>query len=175
MKKEKQQTQETQEVLDSAVAIEVGRPSLAAGSLGASEQVPWGDGQGPIDGVSRAQVFRTDAFALVSAVRSEWVQTQVGARGGAGYDGDHSFANFAGGGGEYINMEAMLRDLNRGAGDSFFNIENGLRRILDQNPAVQISMTIRKSFSGDGRVPDALTAVYSIDGSTPIIKIFENG
>ncbi len=146
----------------------------------------WRCAEANIDGVSHAHVFHTDhlarvdcahtdAFSLGSADRSEWVQTQVGARGGAGYDGGHSFANFAGGGGEYINMEAMLRDLNRGAGDSFFNIENGLRRRLDQNPAIQISMTIRKSFSGDGLVPDAFTAVYSIDGGTPIIKIFENG
>lgn len=34
MKKEKQQTQETQEVLDTAVAIEVVRPSLAPESGG---------------------------------------------------------------------------------------------------------------------------------------------
>ncbi len=59
------------------------------------------------DHLARVDYAHTDAYALGSADRSERVQTQVGARGGAGSDRGHSFANFVGGSGEYIDLDTM--------------------------------------------------------------------
>ena len=85
----------------------------------------------------------------------EWVQTQVRAPGGSGYDGGHSFANFAGGGGEYINLDAMLGATNRGAGDSVFDLDGTWRSMLREDPSKIIPITVRKIFDYDGLVPSA--------------------
>jgi hypothetical protein len=47
------------------------------------------------------------------AVRSEHTQTKTGKEGGDGYDGGHSYGTWAGGGGEYLNITAQLREINQ--------------------------------------------------------------
>ncbi|WP_336857898.1 DNA/RNA non-specific endonuclease, partial [Sinomonas albida] len=139
----------------------------------------------PVDGASHAHVFHTDSegrtdlahtdrLALGEADRSESVQSRVGDEGGTGYDGGHLFGNDYGGGGEYANMTAMLRDLNRGAGDSFYNLENSWRTILRDDPAARIDVDIRPHYVGDSKVPDKFFIDYSVNDGDIVSKEFSN-
>lgn len=140
----------------------------------------------PVDGANHAHVFQTDAegrtvlahtdhLALGDADRSASVQSRVGHEGGDGYEGGHLFGNGYGGGGEYANTVAMLRDLNRGAGDSFFNLENHWRGLLKADPTVMIEVDIRPHYSGQSVVPDVFEVEYRIDGGPLVRKEYENG
>ncbi|RZU64141.1 DNA/RNA non-specific endonuclease [Microterricola gilva] len=141
----------------------------------------------PVDGANHAHVFQTDAegrtvlahtdqLSLGDADRSASVQSRVGHEGGDGYEGGHLFGNGYGGGGEYTNTVAMLRDLNRGAGDSFFNLENQWRALLKADPDVQIEVDIRPHYPADGgRVPSKVEVEFTINGGDPEWKVFKNG
>jgi len=139
----------------------------------------------PSDGSSQAHVFHTDAegrvdlahtdqLSLGEADRSESVQTRGGDEGGVGYDGGHLFGNGFGGGGEYSNIVAMLRDVNRGSGDSFFNLENQWRDLLKTDASTKIEVDIRPHYSGDSRVPEAIEINYSVNGGELVTKVFLN-
>jgi hypothetical protein len=139
----------------------------------------------PVDGQSHAHVFQTDSqgrtvlahtdqLALGPADRSKSVQSRVGDEGGDGYDGGHLFGNGFGGGGEYANTVAMLRDINRGAGDSFYNLENQWRSMLKAHPSAKIELDIRPHFEGDGKVPDVFEVEYRVNDGPLVRKEFEN-
>lgn len=140
----------------------------------------------PVDGANHAHVFQTDAegrtvlahtdqLSLGDADRSASVQSRVGDLGGIGYDGGHLFGNGYGGGGEYANTIAMLREINRGGGDSFFNLENGWRALLKADPAVRIEVDIRPLYVGDSVVPHKIEVEYSVNDGEFVKKVFLNG
>jgi hypothetical protein len=143
------------------------------------------DIENPTDGVSHAHVFQTDgkgrvvtahtdAYALGDADRSDSVQQRVGKLGGTGYDGGHSLANFAGGGPERINVDPMLAAVNRGSGDSFYNLEGLWRQELGVDPPPVIPVTIRKVFDDDGVVPAKFKVRYRIGNGPWNMKEFVN-
>lgn len=143
------------------------------------------DVKDPVEGVSHAHVFQTvaqgrtvlahtDQLSLGDADRSESVQSRVGDEGGDGYDGGHLFGNGYGGGGEYGNMVAMLRDLNRGAGDSFYNLENHWRSILKVDPVAKIPVTVRSRFIGGSKVPERFEVLYRVNDAPLMRKGFKN-
>lgn len=68
----------------------------------------------------------------------------------------------------------MLKEVNRGGGDSFFNLENHWRSLLESDPTVKIEIEIRPQYSGDGKVPEAIDVRYSIDGGEPVRKTYLN-
>ena len=139
----------------------------------------------PVDDRSYAHVFETDSsgrtvhahtdnLAQGNADRSESVQSRVGREGGEGYEGGHLFGNYFGGGGEDANLVAMLRDLNRGAGESFFNLENHWRQVLRDTPDASIEVSIRPRYGSDSTVPEAIEVEFSIDGGEPEWLEFRN-
>jgi hypothetical protein len=139
----------------------------------------------PIDGVSHAHLFRTDelggvdmihtdALARGNADRSAWTQSQVGALGGDGVEGAHMLANFAGGGSEYVNLAPMITALNRGSGDSYFNLEGLWRRTLTTSPDTVIPVTIWKISDGSP-VPVRFDVEYRIGDGPIVSKEFWNG
>ena len=139
----------------------------------------------PVDGASHAHVFQTDdagrtvlahtdQLALGHADRSESVQSRVGSEGGDGYDGGHLFGNDFGGGGEYANMAAMLRDVNRGAGNSFYNLENEWRSLLKGDAPARIELDIEPEYPAGSTVPDQFNVFYRVDGGTWIQRTFDN-
>jgi hypothetical protein len=103
------------------------------------------------------------------------VQTQVGARGGAGYDGGHSFANFAGGGSEYITFDARHDVTNGSAGDSFFNLEGTWRSMLKEDSSTIIPVTLRKLFGDGGIVPSRFSVEFPVDNGNFEVRTFRNG
>jgi hypothetical protein len=137
------------------------------------------------DGVSAAHVFvtddlgrtvlaHTDHLSLGEADRSPSVQGRVGAEGGAGYDGGHLFGKGYGGGGEYTNMAAMLKEINRGSGDSYFALENSWRDLLAKDPSTNIEVRIEPEYPGDSKVPDNFVVEYRIDDGEWTKKRFAN-
>ncbi|WP_318279218.1 DNA/RNA non-specific endonuclease, partial [Agrococcus baldri] len=142
------------------------------------------DVENPIPGANHEHVLTTDAegrvvqahtddLAFGNADRSESVQSRVGDEGGTGYDGGHLFGNQFGGGGEYGNLVAMLESVNRGAGDSFFNLENHWASLLDANPPVRVSVDIMPEFVPGSRVPEAIVVRWTENG-VPFERIFDN-
>lgn len=143
------------------------------------------DVHNPVDGASHAHVFQTDAqgrtvsahtdqLALGHADRSESVQSRVGDEGGDGYDGGHIFGNGYGGGGEYANTVAMLRNVNRGAGDSFYNVENLWRSILKDEPSAKIPVSVLSRFLEDSKVPERFEVLYRVNDGPLMRKGFKN-
>ncbi len=139
----------------------------------------------PVPGANHAHVFVTDAegrtvlahtdhLALGEARRSESVQSRVGDEGGLGYDGGHMLGTDFGGGGEYVNVKAQLEQVNRGSGDSFFNLENEWRRILADDPDAQIAVDVRHSYPPGSTVPEFTVVDYSVNGGPTIRKIYDN-
>jgi len=133
------------------------------------------NGTSAVDG-STAHVFHTDhlgrtdlayveRLSLGDADRSQSVQSRVGHEGGDGFVGAHLLANGFGGGGEYLNMVSMLRELNGGAGKTYFNLENGWRRQLSEVPPPSIEVRIEPVYSGSGTVPDRVIVQYWVDGA----------
>ncbi|KGJ71836.1 hypothetical protein GY21_19465 [Cryobacterium roopkundense] len=140
----------------------------------------------PIDGASYAHVFQTDdqahtvlahtdRLAFGDADRSPSIQSTVAAWGGAQYDGGHLWAKGFGGGGEYTNMSAMLTELNRGGGNSYFNLENTWRGMLKADPNTKIEVDIRPHYPDGEKVPDVFTVRFAIDGERSTTRRFENG
>nr|WP_249361985.1 DNA/RNA non-specific endonuclease [Gordonia araii] len=139
----------------------------------------------PIPGVSHAHVFETDhlgrvvfahtdALVLGDASRSESIQQRIGDQGGDGYDGGHTFANFAGGGPESINLFAMLESVNRGSGDSFYNLEGKWRGALGVEPPPIIPVTVKPIYNDGGSVPTKFIVQYTIGGGRPEERTFKN-
>ncbi|WP_188668777.1 DNA/RNA non-specific endonuclease [Tersicoccus solisilvae] len=116
------------------------------------------------DGSSRTVLAHVDDLFRGDAYRSSSVTGRVGREGGIGYEGGHLLGKAFGGGTEDINLVAMLRDVNRGSGHSFGNLEGDLRRLLDETPRPTIEVNVRPRFSGDGDVPQLIRAEYRING-----------
>ena len=138
-----------------------------------------------LDGVSHAHVFQTDARSRVlraytealsfgTADRIPSAQASVGRLAGEGYEGGHLFADSTGGGGERINLIAMLREVNHGAGESFGNLEGWWRRGLKADPDVQIAVDIRINYDGNSTVPDSFSVRYRVNGGTLVREMFNN-
>ncbi|GCD19302.1 hypothetical protein CTKZ_08640 [Cellulomonas algicola] len=121
----------------------------------------------------RTEVAYTDDLALGAADRSESVQTRVGAEGGPGYDGGHLYANMYGGGGEYVNIVAMLERVNRSGPGSFYELEQQWRSLIDGHPPVHVSVRITPDYVGSSRVPDSILVEWSENGAWKD-KVFEN-
>src|SRR5690606_7898728 len=75
------------------------------------------------DDQGRVIEARTENLAFGEAIRSKSVQQRIGKIGGPGYEGGHLFAKWFGGGPEAINLVPMHWKLNRGAGESWGNLE----------------------------------------------------
>ncbi|WP_420898143.1 DNA/RNA non-specific endonuclease [Cryobacterium suzukii] len=126
------------------------------------------------DDLGRTVLAHTDHLALGDADRSQSVQSRVGNDAGADYDGGHLFANSYGGGGEVTNMAAMLTEINRGRGNTYFNLENTWRGLLNVDPNTKIMVDIRPTYSAGGTVPDMFAVKYSIDGQRAVLARFKN-
>ncbi|MBS3178915.1 MULTISPECIES: DNA/RNA non-specific endonuclease [unclassified Pseudoclavibacter] len=137
------------------------------------------------EGASAAHVFETDhagrtvgahteQLALGDADRSPSVQSRIGDEGGDGYDGGHLFGNGFGGGPEDANLIAMLKEINRGGGDSYFNLENSWRELLQRDPSTMIEVSIKPHYPDGSTVPDRVQVTYSVNGEMPINKEFSN-
>ena len=66
----------------------------------------------------------------------------------------------------------MLRDVKRGSGDSFFNLENQWRTLLRDNPNTQIGVDIQPHYPSGSTVPDLIEVEYAIDGGEFVTKKF---
>lgn len=128
------------------------------------------------DSQGRTILAQADQLELRDVDRSPSVQQTVGHRGGEGYEGGHLISNATGGGAEYVNNVPMLESVNRGAGDSFGNLESALRRMVDPSrtdPPASVFLQVRPQFR-DGDVPDLLAVRYTINGGEPVDVIFRN-
>ena len=135
--------------------------------------------------VGGEHVFRTDDLARVSSVdvahlglgdapRSRHVQSTVGSIGGIGFDGGHLVGNATAGGAERINLVAMLREVNRGSGPSYFNLENRWRSILAGDPPPNIAVSIRPLYPEGSPVPSEIRVSYQVDGGEVYRARFAN-
>lgn len=70
-------------------------------------------------------------------------------------------------------MVPMLESLNRGSGDSFFNLENKFRNLLNSDPEARIDLHIYPQCS-EGRVPAVFEVENVIDGVKQVRKVFDN-
>jgi DNA/RNA non-specific endonuclease len=127
-----------------------------------------------IDDLGRTVAVHIDELALGDAYRSDSIQSRIGDLGGPGYDGGHLGANVFGGGTENINMVAMLKELNRGPGNSYFNLENSWRALLKTDPPPVIRADIYPEYIGSSKVPDTISIEYFIDAVKQDPKVFEN-
>jgi hypothetical protein len=98
------------------------------------------------DSESRTILAHTDRLSRGDAVRSEHTQTRTGNEGGDGYDGGHSYGTWAGGGGEYLNLTAQLREINQNYPNSFYRIEEAWRALIPPKPGPRpvIEVDIKK-------------------------------
>lgn len=144
------------------------RPDVDSPTAGAAhEHVLLTDAEG------RVVQAHTDDLTFADADRSASVQSRVGDEGGPGYDGGHLFGTRFGGGGEYGNLVAMLESVNRGAGDSFFNLESHWASLLDANPPVRVGVDIMPEFVPGSRVPEAIVVRWTENGAV-FERIFDN-
>lgn len=138
------------------------------------------------DDASGAHVFQTDqlgrldsayteALGIGQGERSQSIQSRIGRVGGDGFDGAHVFGAGFGGGPEELNLLPMLRELNRGGGASYFNLENGWRSALKETPPPRIEVLIEPRYAGESRVPTAFAIEYRIGDGIPNRKRFWNG
>ncbi|MFC9559246.1 glycohydrolase toxin TNT-related protein, partial [Agromyces sp. NPDC056965] len=125
------------------------------------------------DADGRTILAHTDHLTSGDADRSESVQSRVGNEGGTGYDGGHLFGNDYGGGGEYTNLVAMLAEINRGSGDTFYNLENRWRALLKADPTTRIEVDIRPHYPDGSVVPDVVEVRWTENG-VPFEKEFLN-
>lgn len=125
--------------------------------------------------IGRTIYVRTEALAIGEADRSESVQGRTGDEGGEGYDGGHLFGTSFGGGGEYANVVAMLREVNRGKSDSYYNLENQWRAMLREIPPPKITVDIQVHYPENSTVPDSFEVEYSINDGEPEQKEYKNG
>ena len=127
------------------------------------------DVSNPLDGLNPDHVFRTDGEG-----RTEFAHTDALSLGGTGYEDGHLFGNAFGGGGEYANLVAMPRDVNRGSGDSYCHLENHGRAMLAVELSRNIEVTLRPTYSAPNRVLVEIQIEFRIDGGRPERKVFEN-
>ncbi|MGW9630835.1 glycohydrolase toxin TNT-related protein [Agromyces sp. NPDC055520] len=125
------------------------------------------------DDDGRTVLAHTDHLTTGDADRSESVQSRVGDEGGSGYDGGHLFGNDYGGGGEYTNLVAMLAEINRGSGDTFYNLENRWRALLKADPTTKIVVDILPHYPDGSVVPDVVEVRWTENG-VPFEKEFLN-
>jgi hypothetical protein len=112
----------------------------------------------------RTELVVTDHLDYGDADRSRSVQSRVGNEAGDGYDGGHALANMFGGGGEYVNLVAMLKEVNRAGGGSFYALETHWRSLLDEIPPVDVAVRITPEYSGPGTVPESISDEWSEKG-----------
>ncbi|MBF4636301.1 DNA/RNA non-specific endonuclease, partial [Agreia pratensis] len=131
------------------------------------------------DDLVRTVSAQVDGLTLGDAPRSGWIQSQIARLGGLRFEGGHLVSNATAGGRESINIVAMLREVNRGQGESFGNLETMLREAVrgrEGVPPAHVSLEIYPHYpAGGGKVPDSIEVVYSINGGEQIVKDFTNG
>jgi hypothetical protein len=144
------------------------------GRLNADLQHPIADATYHVSGPHGLHEFHTDSLARVDHVkvdtlfkttdvpRSGYTQTQIGKLGGDGFDGGHLIANFLGGGPEKINMVAMLKEINRGGGHSYYNFENEVSKALGNDGAVKVKFSVDPVYEGTSKVPSILDVGYKV-------------
>ena len=69
----------------------------------------------------------------------------------------------------------MIAALNRGSGDSFYNLEGLWRMHLKTDPPPVIPVTIHKVFSGAGGVPTSFEVGWRVGGGDWERTTFTNG
>ncbi|MEH0110216.1 DNA/RNA non-specific endonuclease [Tersicoccus sp. MR15.9] len=126
------------------------------------------------DGSSRTVLAHVDDLFRGDAYRSKHITARVGKEGGIGYEGGHLIAKMFGGGTEDINLVAMLREINRGAGHSYGNLEKGLGRLLELEGGPSVDMRIRPTYSSVNSVPDSIAIFYRLNGGDWIKGGFQN-
>jgi hypothetical protein len=124
------------------------------------------------DAEARTVEVHVEGLTIEDAYRSDSIQSRIGDLGGDGYDGGHLLSNATGGGAEDINVVAMLAEINRGSGDSFFNLENKLRSLISGDPPAAVDLHIYPEY-GAGQVPSRFSVEYSIDGVWDV-TVFDN-
>ncbi|MGQ0777601.1 MAG: DNA/RNA non-specific endonuclease [Pseudonocardiales bacterium] len=131
------------------------------------------------DALGRTEHMHTDDLGYDDRVdtddrRNRSGQSEVGNRGGGGYEGGHLAGTKFLGPGERINLVPMLREINRGAGDTFSALEREWRNILARDPTAQIAIDVRPQFRGDSQVPSRIVVNWKFDGVQQRRRIFEN-
>ncbi|WP_176223299.1 DNA/RNA non-specific endonuclease [Agreia pratensis] len=130
------------------------------------------------DDLVRTVSAQVDDLTLGDAPRSGWIQSQIARLGGLRFEGGHLVSNATAGGRESINIIAMLRDVNRGSGESFGNLESMLREAIrgrEGVPPAHVSFEIYPHYpAGGGKVPDFVEVQYSINDGRIIKKAFPN-
>ncbi|MBD7982892.1 DNA/RNA non-specific endonuclease [Oerskovia merdavium] len=118
------------------------------------------------DSEARTVLAHTDRLSRGDALRSESVQAKTGKEGGDGYDGGHSYGTVFGGGGEYINLTAQLREINQNFPNSFYRIEEHWRALLPDGPGPHptIEVDIKKAYNPGDLRPIAYAVEYRVDG-----------
>jgi len=121
------------------------------------------------DANGHTEAVHVDGLTVGDAYRSDSIQSRIGDLGGDGYDGGHLIANSMGGGAEDINMVSMIASLNRGPGESYFNFEAELRRLITPDvpggrPPHDVDIHIFPQRTDGNVVPDGFVIEYSIDG-----------
>ena len=116
----------------------------------------------------RGEAFRHDSQTQVGKDASKEVKDET-----EPYEGGHLLAKMFGGGPEKINMVGMLRSVNRGAGDSFGNLERKLARGIRNGADVEV--TIQAVYEDESStVPSQIIVTYAIDGVQSEPKPFTN-
>jgi len=126
------------------------------------------------DHASRTVLAEFDDLQLGDADRSESVQKRIGKEGGVGYEGGHLLANMFGGGGEKINTVPMLQEVNRGAGNSFGNLEKDLMDLARSDASGKITLRVEPDYPASGPVPSQVRVAYRLDESEWIFERFRN-
>ena len=121
----------------------------------------------------RTAAVHNDELAFGDAYRSGSIQSRIGDLDGPGYDGGHLRANVFGGGTDNISMVAMLKGINRGSGNSYFNLENSWRTLLKTDPPPVIRADIYPAYIGGSKLPHEITVEYAIDG-LELREVFDN-
>jgi hypothetical protein len=114
------------------------------------------------DSLARVDHVKVDTLVKADAIRSSYTQIKVGKLGGVGFDGGHLVANFLGGGAEKINMVAMLKEINRGGGHSYFNLENDISKAMGSDGTVKVQFEVDPIYGDASKVPVRIEAGYKV-------------
>ncbi|SEM68611.1 hypothetical protein SAMN05216281_101136 [Cryobacterium luteum] len=71
-------------------------------------------------------------------------------------------------------MAAMLTSLHRGGGERFFNWANSWRTMPTADPDTRMMVDVRPHDPDGGKVPEAFTVNYAMDGGDTFKEVFEN-
>ncbi|WP_285062074.1 DNA/RNA non-specific endonuclease [Frigoribacterium sp. ME-P-080] len=126
------------------------------------------------DHASRTVLAEFDDLQLGDADRSESVQKRIGKEGGVGYEGGHLLANMFGGGGEKINIVPMLREVNRGRGHSFGNLERELRQALTASDGGAADLKVLPEYEGTNTVPTGVQVKIQAHGQPLRQEFYDN-